>query len=169
MRKWTPRKRVQDWNHPPRCRPSHQFNSIGQCVKCNRWRKGTIERYLGDFWQRVKKGNGCWEWQGGLDIDGYAKYSYNGSTRKASRFMWVIMHGGIDAGLTLDHLCRNRKCVNPAHLEAVTHAENRRRAIKPVCKNGHKQTPDNRYVYHSNGKRRERCKACIRLRVFDRR
>lgn len=79
---------------------------------------------------------GCWRWKGTLTDRGYGTYKYRnpspGAPRqiavKAHRVIYERLIGPIPEGLELDHLCRNRPCVNPAHLEPVTHRENTRRA-----------------------------------------
>lgn len=81
------------------------------------------------FWARVDKGVGCWEWTRSLTTAGYGNLRLpDGRYGYAHRMSWELSRGPIPDGLTIDHLCRNRKCVNPEHLEPVTQAENNRRA-----------------------------------------
>lgn len=69
--------------------------------------------------------SGCWNWVGGQSSDGYGVWSLRGAvTRRAHRIMYERHKGPIPQGLQLDHLCRNRLCVNPDHLEPVTNREN---------------------------------------------
>lgn len=72
---------------------------------------------------------GCWIFLGTKTPTGYGMYHAPGArqSRSAHRFMYESVHGAIPPGLELDHLCRVRACVNPAHLEPVTHTENMRR------------------------------------------
>lgn len=76
--------------------------------------------------------NGCWQYTGKLTGKGYARVNLAGSVKRrfAHTIMYEDRHGKIMAGLELDHLCRNRGCINPSHLEPVTHAENMRRATE---------------------------------------
>lgn len=71
----------------------------------------------------------CWVWQGRRDLHGYGIYSIRVGKQKiknwrAHRLMWVINRGKIPKGLIINHLCSNRSCVNPLHLEVCTHSEN---------------------------------------------
>ena len=114
---------------------------------------------------------GCWEWIGGKVQGGYGVLPMNTaadraahSSRLAHRISYEIHVGPIPDGLTIDHLCGNPSCVNPAHLEPVTMRENIRRATfanKTHCANGHEYTPENTYVMPSGYRD---CRRCIYLR-----
>lgn len=70
---------------------------------------------------------GCWEWLGSHDQAGYGQFCYNKNTRLAHRASWLLYKGPIAEGLVVDHLCRNKGCCNPDHLELVTQVENTKR------------------------------------------
>lgn len=79
----------------------------------------------------VSPHTGCWEWQGYCNPRGYGTVEQRGIRRTpAHRYMYEQRYGPVDSRLDIDHLCRNPSCVNPDHLEAVTHAENARRGAK---------------------------------------
>ena len=71
---------------------------------------------------------GCWEWNGGLTAEGYGQFSpVTGNRFRSDRWAYEFLVGKIPEGLEIDHLCRNRRCVNPQHLDLVTRQENMRR------------------------------------------
>lgn len=110
---------------------------------------------------------GCWNWTGFRNSDGYGGFCNNGISQGAHRIAYEHWNGDIPKGLQIDHLCRNRSCVNPAHLEIVTLQENVRRGEtgkynkdKTHCKHGHKFTLENTRIT----KVTERvCRTCCRL------
>jgi len=106
-------------------------------------------KFEGRFWARVDRQEaGCWNWTGALNSAGYGHVGRDGGVRRTHRVAYELLVGPIPEGLHLDHLCRNRACCNPEHLEPVTNAENIRRAAaaKTHCKNGHPYTAENVYV-----------------------
>jgi hypothetical protein len=79
------------------------------------------------FWSHVTKGDGCWLWEG-QTITGYGRFKLpDGTHIMAHRFAYETTGAAIPDGLTIDHLCNVRACVNPSHLEPVTQGENNRR------------------------------------------
>lgn len=78
------------------------------------------------FEQKINKTDTCWYWTGGILL-GYGYFWYNNKTLKAHRFSYELYKEKIPYGLTIDHLCEIKKCVNPDHLEAVTIQENLKR------------------------------------------
>lgn len=97
------------------------------------------------FWTKVDKSGDCWLWKASLTYDGYGQFFIKGKRWRAHRWSYTQANGEIPEGLEIDHLCRVRACVNPAHLEAVTRRENQIRgdspfginARKDVCIRGH--------------------------------
>lgn len=109
--------------------------------------------------------SGCWLWLGKLYKTGYGRITANRKEFLIHRIVYQFAKGEIPITLEIDHLCRNRGCCNPDHLEAVTPKINMLRGIslwaknarKVLCKNGHELTAENTYA-----RRRERgSRACI--------
>lgn len=125
------------------------------------------------IWSKLKLADsGCWEWQGSLSPDGYGLTTFGRKVRTSvHRAVYQAMRGPIPDNLVCDHLCRNRRCANPDHIEPVTNAENLRRgegglvvraiaaanAAKTHCKRGHPLSGDNlRLPYRGN----RMCRTC---------
>lgn len=123
------------------------------------------ESDLERFWSKVqiKSLDECWEWEAAKS-NGYGRIYIQGSVFPAHRVSYFIAHGKMPEN-DLDHLCSNPSCVNPHHLEDVTHAENTQRWIKKqlgeFCKHGHPRTEENT-SYSKRGYKV--CLVCMRLR-----
>lgn len=104
---------------------------------------------------------GCWLWGGYLQRDGYGQTYVDGKSRLAHRIFYEFFKGEIPRGLQLDHLCRNRSCVNPDHLEPVTSHENSIRGAKAIthCPKGHLYDEENTRIIKS----KRFCKECDRI------
>lgn len=122
----------------------------------------------GNFWVKVQKTDTCWLWTGALD-KGYGKFWFKQKIMQAHRVSWFLANGSFPS-LPLDHLCRNRACVNPAHLEPVTNKVNVLRGVgfaaqnakKSCCKYGHPFSAENTYSYPARNMRQ--CRTCNRIR-----
>lgn len=120
------------------------------------------------FWAKVDKTDTCWLWTGAISDTGYGAFRAEVLT-SAHRYSYELNVGPIPDGLVLDHLCRNRACCNPEHLEAVTQRVNTYRGEAPtvkaflagVCLRGHDQGTYGRVSARKDGSRAAFCDACI--------
>lgn len=125
------------------------------------------------FAAKIEKNGDCWQWKAGLVGGGYGQFHFSGRPNYAHRWLYQVVVGHIPDGMTLDHLCRNRKCVNPLHLEVVTRGENVMRGVGPSamaakathCPQGHPYSGENLSI-KKDGSRR--CRACHRASQLSR-
>jgi len=154
----------------------------GWCVKhWTRWRRHGDPLYegriVGDdarrFWAKVEKGRRCWLWRGHVDEKGYGRFDWNDQHGYAHRFSWEVANGEAlppltAGGMEIDHLCHNRQCVRPGHLQLVPRRENVRRAFSAAgihhrtthCPQGHPYDEANTWLDQRGRTPRRRCRQC---------
>ena len=125
------------------------------------------------FWSKVDASGDCWLWTASTSRLGYGEFRLGGRIRKAHRVAYEMLVGLIPDDLEIDHLCRVRHCVNPDHMEPVTHRVNVLRgaslsaanARKAHCKRGHPFDEENTHIWvRPNGGQMRQCRACDRNR-----
>lgn len=117
-----------------------------------------LPRFLGKL--AADGPDACWEWLGNIHPLGYGQWSITGrGAQRAHRVAYALLVGPLDGELTIDHLCRNKACVNPAHLELVTLLENNRRRRLDVrgetCPKGHE------FVARGKARNQRSCVQCF--------
>jgi hypothetical protein len=130
-------------------------------------------RVPANIWNLIipEPNSGCWFWLGGTTgRTDYGRVRLRGGGKHlAHRVVFTLLGGSLTAALELDHKCRNTRCVNPSHLEAVTHQVNvlrgtglaAQRARQRFCKHGHELAGDNvEYYERRPGRQMRRCRAC---------
>jgi len=131
------------------------------------WEQRTLDRFFDNL--RAPSLLECWPWTGHIGEDGYGVFKRRKERKGAHRYAYEFAIGPIPPGLEIDHLCLVRHCVNPLHLEPVTHRENLLRsrnfaalnARKTHCKRGHEFTQENTYLWRDKTRI---CRMCARLR-----
>jgi hypothetical protein len=129
---------------------------------------GTVEERLRRQ-SELNAETGCIEWTGRVGHKGYAQIRVGDRRPVAHRVAWELERGPIPEGMVIDHLCRNRRCINVDHLEVVTPQENTLRGNtraayfvgRETCEHGHPWTPENTYKRKAGGRE---CKACNLIR-----
>lgn len=125
-----------------------------------------IDRFL----SQIKFSNKCWEFQKGVRKNNYCVFYFKGKKYAAHRVSYEFFYKRkLNRNKPIDHLCRNPRCVNPAHLEEVTDKENVLRGISPAaiaakrscCAKGHEYTTKNTYWRTQKGRTWRRCRKCL--------
>lgn len=121
------------------------------------------------YWPKVRKTDSCWLWTAGHDADGYGRFSVSQRPQAAHRVAYILAHGHIPEGMQLDHTCRVRDCVNPAHLEPVTSGENTARGmlnldVTGICRAGLHEIRGEQDIYVKPSTGDRYCVECKRKR-----
>lgn len=117
------------------------------------------------FWEKVCKGDDCWEWTAAMDRKGYGKFGIDGRTLGAHRVAYELEVGPLLPGMVIDHLCENPACVRPDHLQQTTQHVNVTRGVKAnaqkdSCPQGHPYAGNNLVL--DGGSRK--CRTCLNAR-----
>jgi HNH endonuclease len=128
------------------------------CYTIGVMNEGRLQRWEA----RIDKTDTCWLWTGHLNHKGYARLGGD----SAHRLAYEHFVGPIPEGLTIDHICEVKRCVNPDHLRVMERGENARIAIvkREFCPNGHERTEENLVWRTMNGRRVRMCRECEKAR-----
>ena len=126
----------------------------------------TIDKKISKFWDKVEKTGYCWNWKGSINSWQYGQVRINNRYWRVHRLAYTLLVGEIPQSKVLDHLCRNRICVNPNHLEPVTNKENVLRgkgltalnSQKTLCIRGHNLDGFNLYITPSGYRNCKKCR-----------
>jgi hypothetical protein len=146
-------RRLADSN---RCKASEHTVSVNapeRPVDTSNWPPRFVEKIAVGL-------NGCWIWVGAKDHGGYGQFAVDRIPRFAHRHAWHLAGRALPDGMHLHHRCGTRTCVNPDHLELLTHRVHMGLHAAEIthCKHGHEFTPENTYVYPASGRRD--CRKC---------
>lgn len=151
---------------PERPDPRAEYIKGSDCTLAS-YTSGGRSGWEGRFWRKVEKADSCWIWRGARSGEGYGLMTIGGRRRLTHRLSWLLHEGPIPIDKHLDHLCRVRQCVNPAHLEVVTSRQNTMRGTNQVvrnaavtqCPQGHPYDDANTYDIPTGGRA---CRECRR-------
>jgi hypothetical protein len=154
----------------PLAREMFDLTRLSEPERVTRKLRHPVDRFLEKI---APSDSGCLEWQGSKSPQGYGWFSWNSKPTLAHRWSYEAVMGAIPAGMVIDHLCRNRCCVNPFHLECVSMAENTARGIlhdlqranakqKTHCLRGHPLFGEN---LRTDAKGHRMCIACQRMKA----
>ncbi len=132
----------------------HHVTAGGGSAMAKSYPTSLSKKQLNRFWGHVDQSGDCWLWRSTITPSGYGAFAvFRAGIFRAHRLAWTLTKGvDIPGHLQIDHLCRVRHCVNPAHLEVVTARENTLRSVgnfattnaaKTHCIHGHEFTPEN--------------------------
>lgn len=149
---------------------TNESQSTNQAPEENLWQQSVSEKDRARFWSKVSKTDGCWNWLGTKNTDGYGYFWLMGRHHRAHRISYFLAFGNLPE-LSLDHLCDNPPCVNPEHLKPVPIRDNilrgngiaARCARKTHCNHGHLLSGANLKMRPDRGGLQRECQACQKI------
>ncbi|WP_080400140.1 HNH endonuclease signature motif containing protein [Enterobacter hormaechei] len=125
---------VNSCERPAHCKSMCQMHYLRLYKTGSLEAKSPLDRLSSKY--MVDDSTGCWNWLAYINPDGYGMFKHKGMMTLAHKASYEILVKNVPDGFELDHLCHNRKCVNPKHLRVVTHTVNVWNRIKPVSSTG---------------------------------